>query len=164
MATKTLLYFPSKIGRLAIEFIDNELNSLIIDDTPVAKSNDSSLNQETNNKLIHTVLSQLEQYFTAAKAFPFFQLAEKGTCFQKTVWQELMKIPLGETRTYGDIAKNLKSSARAVGNACRKNPIQIIVPCHRVVSAKGIGGYAGETEGAQLDIKRWLLRHEGVLF
>lgn len=160
MVTK---YFSSKIGMLTIEFNAKQLNSLIIDDASMAKVNNSLLNQVTDNTLAHTVLSQLEQYFTAKKPFSFFPLAEKGTRFQKSVWQELMKIPLGETRTYGDIAKNLNSSARAVGNACRKNPIQIIVPCHRVISAKGIGGYAGETEGAQLNIKRWLLSHEGVL-
>ena len=89
-------------------------------------------------------------------------LSPEGTLFQKSVWHELTKIPIGQTRTYGEIANKLNSSARAVGNACRKNPIQIIIPCHRVVSAKGLGGYAGKTEGKQIKIKRWLLSHEGV--
>jgi methylated-DNA-[protein]-cysteine S-methyltransferase len=84
------------------------------------------------------------------------------TPFQKKVLEQLMKIPPGETRTYGEIARKLRSSPRAVGNACRNNPISIIIPCHRVVSASGIGGYSGATEGATLDIKRRLLQREGV--
>ncbi len=63
--------------------------------------------------------------------------------------------------TYGGLATKLGSGARAVGNACRQNPISIIIPCHRVVAANGLGGYAGHTQGKVLDRKRWLLTHEG---
>ena len=69
-------------------------------------------------------------------------------------------IPRGEVRTYGELAKQLNSSARAVGNACRRNPIPIIIPCHRVVAKKGIGGFAGHTEGATIELKQWLLAFE----
>ena len=65
--------------------------------------------------------------------------------------------------TYGEMAKKLDSSPRAVGNACRANPLPIIIPCHRVVSQSGIGGYGGHTEGEVLAIKEWLLHHEGVI-
>lgn len=85
-----------------------------------------------------------------------------GTSFQKRVWNELIKIPAGEVVTYGAIAKKLGTSARAVGNACRQNPIPVIVPCHRVVSASGTGGYAGATGGDLLRFKLWLLQHEGA--
>ena len=115
------------------------------------------------NKLKENTIAQLKKYFGFATSFIAIPLAPKGTPFQRSVWHALTEIPLGETRTYGDIANKLNSSPRAVGNACRKNPIQIIIPCHRVISAKGIGGYAGETEGHQLSIKRWLLKHEGVV-
>ena len=58
------------------------------------------------------------------------------------------------------LAKELKTGARAIGNACRKNPIPIVIPCHRVVAQHHIGGYAGQTEGEIVDIKKWLLNHE----
>ena len=79
------------------------------------------------------------------------------------VWQALQKIPYGEVKTYGQLAKELKSSARAVGNACRANPIPIVIPCHRIVAVSGIGGYAGKTDGPVLERKRWLLAHEGIV-
>jgi methylated-DNA-[protein]-cysteine S-methyltransferase len=83
-----------------------------------------------------------------------------GTDFQKRVWHALTEIPCGTTLTYGELAKKLHSSPRAVGQACRKNPTPIIVPCHRVVGADDLGGFAGETEGNLPAIKQWLLRHE----
>jgi len=84
------------------------------------------------------------------------------TAFQARVLAQLQKIPYGETRSYGDIAKILKTSPRAVGNACRNNPLPIIIPCHRVVAAKGIGGYDGAKSGELLGIKRRLLEIEGI--
>jgi len=83
--------------------------------------------------------------------------------FQLQVLKQLQKIPFGETRTYGEIAKILKTSPRAVGNACRNNPLPIIIPCHRVVAAKDIGGYDGAKSGDLLAIKYRLLESEGVL-
>ena len=84
-----------------------------------------------------------------------------GTPFQRRVWQELTHIPPGETRSYGELAKKLRSSARAVAGACRRNPISLLVPCHRVVSKHSLGGFMGKTDGPALAIKRWLLQHEG---
>ena len=86
-----------------------------------------------------------------------------GSDFQQRVWCALCAIPAGQTRTYGELAKELDSAPRAVGQACRRNPIPILVPCHRVVSAQGIGGYDGAEDGVELQRKRWLLRHEGVV-
>ena len=85
-----------------------------------------------------------------------------GTPFQVKVWKALRTIPTGQVLTYGELAERLDTSARAVGNACRKNPIPVVIPCHRVVAASGIGGYAGATHGSLFAIKRWLLQHEGV--
>ncbi len=128
-----------------------------------AEKNQSVIsNTNSHDKLVQMVFRQLRCYFSSAISLQTIPLAPQGTLFQKSVWHELSKIPVGETRTYGEIAHKLNSSARAVGNACRRNPVQIIVPCHRVVSAKSLGGYAGETQGRQLDIKRCLLNHEGV--
>jgi len=88
------------------------------------------------------------------------RLRADGTEFQQRVWRALQAISYGETRTYGEIATELGTSARAVGNACRRNPIPLIIPCHRVVAAAGTGGYGGETHGEWIRIKRWLLHHE----
>ena len=90
------------------------------------------------------------------------KLRLQGTDFQKSVWREMQKIPSGKVKTYGDLAKILNTSPRAVGNACRKNPVPLIVPCHRIVAAGGIGGYGGVTSGRVLNIKRQLLQHEGL--
>ncbi|MCG8427874.1 MAG: methylated-DNA--[protein]-cysteine S-methyltransferase [Chromatiales bacterium] len=112
---------------------------------------------------LERVQVQIDRYF----ADPEFQfdlpLRLDGTPFQQRVWQALREIPVGQVSTYGELAKRLQSSAQAVGNACRANPVSIIVPCHRVVSASGIGGYAGAVEGDLLAMKRSLLRHEGVV-
>jgi len=162
MASEFTLYFPTPLGSLQLDFQENELCSLSITENSSAKDQMLEFKQEGENKVRENTLSQLDSYFCSAISFLTIPLAPQGTPFQRSVWHELSEIPLGETRTYGDIAKKLNSSPRAVGNACRKNPVQIIIPCHRVISAKGIGGYAGETEGRQLKIKRWLLKHEGV--
>ncbi|MGR8941804.1 MAG: methylated-DNA--[protein]-cysteine S-methyltransferase [Gammaproteobacteria bacterium] len=88
------------------------------------------------------------------------KLLMQGTPFRRRVWAELCRIPFGETRSYADLARTLGSSARAVGNACRDNPYAPIIPCHRVVSASGLGGYCGQTQGALVDIKIKLLAFE----
>ena len=162
MASEFTLYFSTPIGSLQLDFQENELCFLSIAENSSVNEQMLELKQESANKVKENTLSQLDSYFSSAISFLTIPLASKGTAFQRLVWHELTEIPLGETRTYGDIAKKLNSSPRAVGNACRKNPVQIIIPCHRVISATGIGGYAGETEGRQLNIKRWLLKHEGV--
>jgi len=86
-----------------------------------------------------------------------------GTSFQQAVWREISAVPRGQVVTYGHIAKRLGSAARAVGQACGTNPFPPIVPCHRVVSASGIGGFANNTGGFLIATKRWLLTHEGCL-
>lgn len=97
-------------------------------------------------------------------AFAFsLPLAPAGTPFQRRVWAQIGTIPRGATRTYGEIAHALKSAPRAVGGACGANPYPLVVPCHRVVAAGGgLGGFDRERSGLLLDIKRWLLAHEGL--
>jgi len=102
----------------------------------------------------------LQQYFKNPQTSFNIKADEHGTAFQQRVWQALRDIPVGETRTYGQIARQLNSSPRAVGNACRANPLPIVTPCHRVVAANGAGGFAGARQGRLLDIKKWLLAHE----
>ena len=88
-----------------------------------------------------------------------------GTHHRLAVWEAMQRIPAGKVRTYGEIAAELASSARAVGGACGANPIPVVVPCHRVIAAGGhIGGFMGaRDDGFELGIKRWLLAHEGAL-
>ena len=88
-----------------------------------------------------------------------------GTHHRLAVWEAMQRIEAGKTRTYGELAKEIGSSARAVGGACGANPIPLVVPCHRVIAAgRAIGGFMGERgEGFELGIKRWLLEHEGAL-
>jgi methylated-DNA-[protein]-cysteine S-methyltransferase len=105
---------------------------------------------------------QLNEYFESRATDFDLPLALQGTLFQRRLWAELIRIPFGQTRTYGEIARLLGSSPRAVGQACRANPCPIVVPCHRVVAIKGLGGFAGDTSGRKLAVKRWLLDHEGV--
>ena len=109
------------------------------------------------------VTSQLQAFFAHPEHRFTLPLDMQGTVFQCRVWDALMQIPAGETLTYGELAARLCSGARAVGNACRRNPVSIIVPCHRVVAAAGIGGYSGSTGGRELDRKHWLLAHEGIV-
>ena len=108
--------------------------------------------------------AQVNRYFTNPKHQFSLPLAVVGTEHQNAVWLKMREIPAGTVKTYGEIAKLIGSSAQAVGNACRRNPIPIIVPCHRIVAANAIGGFAGATQGALLVIKQSLLAHEGVSY
>jgi len=83
-----------------------------------------------------------------------------GTPFQLRVWHALMNIPTGQPTTYGRLAKQLGTAARAVGQACGSNPLPILIPCHRVVAANGLGGFMHSSSGTPLDVKTWLLAHE----
>ncbi|HEY6898448.1 MAG TPA: methylated-DNA--[protein]-cysteine S-methyltransferase [Rhodocyclaceae bacterium] len=92
-------------------------------------------------------------------------LAPAGTEFRQKVWAQIAAIPVGETRSYGDLARAIGSAPRAVGGACGDNPYPVVVPCHRVVAASGgfndgLGGFAHHSGGFLLDVKRWLLSHE----
>ena len=105
--------------------------------------------------------AQLAEYFAGTRRVFELPLAPPGTAFQSQVWRALLKIPFGDTRSYGQLARTLRrpSASRAVGAANGSNPIAIIVPCHRVIGSSGaLTGYGGG-----LDMKRWLLAHEAGL-
>lgn len=107
------------------------------------------------------VLDQLFHYFEDPGWRFELPLAMGGTPFQRRVWEALRDIPSGTTRSYGDLARTLGSSPRAVGGACRRNPVPIVVPCHRIIAAAGgAGGFMGRRDGDALSIKMWLLGHE----
>lgn len=108
------------------------------------------------------IASQLRAYFADAATPLNWELQVDGTDYQQRIWQALRRIPVGQVKTYGELADEVGGSPRSVGNACRQNPIPIYIPCHRVVASSGIGGFAGQRRGPRIDLKRWLLRHEGV--
>lgn len=91
------------------------------------------------------------------------KLLKQGTAYQFKVWQELIKIPFGQTVTYKALALRIGSGPRAIGNACKRNPYPFIIPCHRVVAVNGLGGYGGETQGDLIAVKRQLLEAEAML-
>ena len=115
---------------------------------------------QASDGLLDKAKTQLEAYFDGkARSFDL-PLVPAGTNFQRRVWRLMETIPCGQTMTYGAMAKALNSSARAIGTACGANPIPVIIPCHRVLAANGIGGYSGE---GGLKTKVALLRLEGAL-
>jgi methylated-DNA-[protein]-cysteine S-methyltransferase len=114
------------------------------------------------NELAARACRQIERYlddpgFRFDLPFEFV-----GTAFQSRVWQVICSIPCGHTLTYLDVARQLKSAPRPVGGACGANLIPLVIPCHRVVASHGIGGFMNARGGAPLEIKKWLLRHEGA--
>ncbi|UXC36749.1 methylated-DNA--[protein]-cysteine S-methyltransferase [Cupriavidus gilardii] len=113
---------------------------------------------------IRQLAAQLEAYYADPDAPLDVPLAGTGTEFQRRVWQAIRAVRCGRTATYGELAANIGGTARAVGQACGDNPFPLVVPCHRVVGAKGLGGFAHHGEdGFHLEVKRWLLRHERVM-
>jgi len=108
---------------------------------------------------------QLERYFEDPEFRFSLPLAAAGSAFHRRVWEAIAQIPVGESRTYGELARRLHTAPRAVGGACGANPIALVVPCHRVVGTHGsLGGFMGVTAGDPIAIKRWLLIHEGYRF
>lgn len=151
-----IVFEPFSI-QLGVEFESEHLVRLAFLSDPVLASSGQS--QST------PMLLQLQAALEAWAQDPYYvfslPIQLKGTAFQQRVWQALQEIPCGETRTYGQLAAQLKTSARAVGSACARNPLPILFPCHRVVAAHGhLGGFNHQTTGPMLALKQALLAHE----
>ena len=145
--------FPAPFAVLGIKTDGTALTALdfLPLDTPVLEPQDAISRQ---------VCAQLQAYL-ADSLFNFdLPLALHGTVFQSRVWQALRQIASGSTQSYGDLARQLHSAPRAVGQACGANPIPVIIPCHRVLARDSLGGFMNSTGGDPLAIKRWLLQHE----
>ncbi|MEZ5675984.1 methylated-DNA-[protein]-cysteine S-methyltransferase [Thalassovita litoralis] len=108
--------------------------------------------------LLQDAADQITAYFNGTLHAFDLALNVRGTGFQQQVCAAIAAIPFGETRTYGDLARDLGVSAQAVGRGCGGNPIPILIPCHRVLGANGLGGFSGL---GGVETKVWLLRHEG---
>lgn len=141
------------IGKLKITTQENHVTKILF------ASRTETLKPPTN-KFSQEVIKQIKNYFKNSQHEFTVPIEVNGTPFQNRVWQALQKIPSGKTLTYGELAQKLKTSPRAIGNACRMNPIPIIIPCHRIVGKQTPGGFCGKTSGKPLETKAQLLKHE----
>jgi methylated-DNA-[protein]-cysteine S-methyltransferase len=153
--------YDSPTGQLGVCIDAGSITKIIWLEQNVLATTETSPPKSINKKLKQEVVSALDDYFESGLIEDEISLCPDGTCFQKKVWQALKRIPSGTVKTYGDVAKELKTSSRAVGQACRRNNIPLFIPCHRVVAARGIGGFMGGYR--HVERKRWLLQHEGIL-
>lgn len=144
----------SPIGNLYLNFSNQTLCSLEVTHLPVSSRAEPYMAK---------TIAAINNYFVNPSQQFDIALAISGTTFQKKVWEALCQIPAGKTLTYGQLAKQLKTSPRAIGQACRTNPLIIVIPCHRIIAQHGLGGYSGAREGKWLSVKEWLLTHEGFL-
>ncbi len=113
-------------------------------------------------KLAERVCRQIERYLDDPRYRFNLPFDYRGSEFQCRVWREISKIGVGKTRTYKDIALKLQNAPRAIGGACGRNRLPLLIPCHRVLGSNGIGGFMHARGGEPISIKRWLLVHEGV--
>ncbi|MDA1117546.1 MAG: methylated-DNA--[protein]-cysteine S-methyltransferase [Proteobacteria bacterium] len=116
--------------------------------------------RDPENPLAERAARQIERYREDPDAKFDLPLLVEGTPFQRRLWDALCQIPRGRTLTYGELARKLGAEARAVGQACGDNRLPIVIPCHRVIAASGLGGFAHSTDGYLIEAKRWLLLHE----
>ena len=160
----TTAHYQTPIGAITVTLQNEQISGLELDQgKPGAPNVSNKVTYDPRYRGLQRQLGeQLKRYFAAPQTGFDLPLQQQGTPYQQRVWRALQSIPPGKTLTYGQLAKRLHSSPRAIGNACRQNPLPLLVPCHRVVAANGLGGFAGETTGKPLVLKRWLLEHEGV--
>lgn len=148
---------PSPVGELTLTGTTEGLHGVWFDTDRHQHDRSSWLRDDT---LFAETRRQLEEYFAGTRQRFELKLAARGTAFQQQVWAALCEIPFGETRSYGEQARAIhnEKAVRAVGLANGKNPLGIIVPCHRVIGANGaLTGYAGG-----ISRKQWLLAHEAA--
>lgn len=144
------LSIPSPIGQLTIDEAGDAIIAIRWAAGPPGNG----------SPLLAEAAHQLEAYFDGKLSRFDLPLAPSGTPFETRVWAAMQTIPYGETRSYGDLASALGSAPRAVGRACGRNPIPIVIPCHRVLARGGLGGYSGD---GGLATKTRLLALEGAL-
>jgi methylated-DNA-[protein]-cysteine S-methyltransferase len=114
------------------------------------------------NELAKRAERQLEGYKRDPNSTFDLPVVIEGSDLQKAVWKAMCAIPRGKTRTYGDLARELGANPRDIGQCCGDNRLPLVIPCHRIVAADGIGGFAHATSGYLLEAKRWLLMHESA--
>jgi len=145
-------------GKVGIRIADGVLKQILY--LP-----EQTLELAPDSALAKRAVKQIESYLARAVS-PFdLPIETVGTAFQQRVWQAISEIPCGTVLTYGQVARRIGSAPRAVGQACGANYFPLLIPCHRVVSSSGIGGFSNhDGDGYFRSIKRWLLAHEGVSY
>jgi methylated-DNA-[protein]-cysteine S-methyltransferase len=143
------LTLPSPVGQI----------TLTEDQGAITHLTWGSAQHQVQTPLLSEAASQLTNYFNGSLRSFDLPLAPAGSPLQKDVCAEMLTIPFGETRTYGDLAKTLGKPAQAIGQAGGHNPIPILIPCHRILASSGLGGFSG---GTGLETKIWLLKHESA--
>ncbi len=152
---KSIFFYETSIGRIGIRDNGEAVTALLFAGENAAASADTCIFETV---LIKEAAAQLTEYLAGERRTFDVPLAPEGTIFQRKVWDALTRIPYGETRSYAEIAKSIgqPKACRAVGMANNKNPVAVIIPCHRVIGANGkLVGYAGG-----LGIKQKLLELE----
>ncbi|MDO8290621.1 MAG: methylated-DNA--[protein]-cysteine S-methyltransferase [Parvibaculum sp.] len=156
----SVTHLKTPIGVLQVAASEDGLVAVVFP-SETKRSYDKAKGPAKAQAHLNAAVDALNDYFKGArKDFSDLTLAPVGTDFQMSVWKALLKIPFGQTKSYGDIARAIKNpkGVRAVGLANGKNPIPVIVPCHRVIGSNGtLTGFGGG-----LPTKKWLLAHEGV--
>ncbi|HEX3882784.1 MAG TPA: methylated-DNA--[protein]-cysteine S-methyltransferase [Stellaceae bacterium] len=141
---------PSPVGRLVLDEEDGAIVAIRWSDEDTA----------SNSPVLAEAVQQLEAYFAGDRSEFDLPLRPAGSRFEQQVWAAMQQIPYGRTQCYGELAGVIGSAARAVGGACGRNPIPIVIPCHRVLAKAGLGGYSGS---GGLATKQTLLSLEGAL-
>lgn len=141
------LSISSPVGNLVLDEADGAIVAIRWSTEPAGNG----------SALLTEAARQLDAYFAARLSDFDLPLRPAGSTFEQRVWSAMRDIPYGQTRCYGDLAKSIGSAPRAVGGACGKNPIPIVIPCHRVLAKAGLGGYSGS---GGLDTKQALLTLE----
>lgn len=142
--------FKTPIGWLEIKYDEHYIYQALFTSTAILT------NQKI--KLTETLAQELDSYFKNPHHRFQLPLKPQGTIYQQSVWNTLLVIPVGRTITYGELAQSLQSSPRAIGQACKSNPLALFIPCHRVVGKQDQGGYMGRSDA--LCYKVGLLEHE----
>jgi methylated-DNA-[protein]-cysteine S-methyltransferase len=160
ISVNSFTYVDSPIGRLLLSCDGESLTGVYMDVPSKPPREMRGWVMDANANPLPAAVRQLNEYFAGTRRDFDLPLRLQGTPFQQRVWKSLTEIPYGETWSYGELAKRIgnPNASRAVGLANGRNPISILVPCHRVIGADGsLTGYGGG-----LDRKRWLLAHEGI--
>jgi methylated-DNA-[protein]-cysteine S-methyltransferase len=143
------LSMPSPVGQLTIDEEDDAIVAIRWADEPAGNG----------SPLLTEAARQLDAYFAGKLSHFDLPLTPAGSLFESRVWSAMQLIPYGETRSYGDLASAIGSAPRPVGRVCGRNPIPIVIPCHRVLARGGLGGYSG---AGGLVTKQRLLALEGA--
>lgn len=154
------LYYPFPGFGLLVTYTDEVLLKAIF----VAKTYNHVEYNHHCSELSQKIVQQLDEYAKNG-SFQFdLPLKVEGSEFGKKVWAVMCSIPAGKVMSYKQVAEQISTAPRAVGSVCGRNPFSIFIPCHRIVSSSGLGGFNLGKRSDDLDIKKWLLNHEGLKY